>query len=166
MISKIKTHLEIGFDSVCYDVLPNRPRKPKRHHKQIRTLTIEHDPVYLCVVSRSSSGDMHHCRKKVVFIFIMREWIFWTMSFAHVHVQNRFILDHDLVSRPPLVCALPSPPAFPRIYLSNVECSKTPATFNTCLAFRVHASLLTVTPVRVTPTPAVAFPPTTLFIHE
>ena len=44
MISKIRTHLEIGFDSVCYDVLPNRHCKPKRHRKPSRTLTIEHDP--------------------------------------------------------------------------------------------------------------------------
>ena len=44
MISKIRTHLEIGFDSVCYDVLPKHHRKPKRHRKQSRTLTIEHDP--------------------------------------------------------------------------------------------------------------------------
>ena len=44
MISKIRTHLEIGFDSVCYDVLPNLHCKPKRHRKLSRTLTIEHDP--------------------------------------------------------------------------------------------------------------------------
>ena len=44
MISKIRTHLEIGFDSVCYDVLPNRHCKPKRHRKPSQTLTTEHDP--------------------------------------------------------------------------------------------------------------------------
>ena len=44
MISKIRTHLEIGFDSVCYDVLSNCHCKPKHHHKLSRTLTIEHDP--------------------------------------------------------------------------------------------------------------------------
>ena len=44
MISKIRTHLEIGFDSVCYDVLPNCHCKPKHHRKPSRTMTIEHDP--------------------------------------------------------------------------------------------------------------------------
>ena len=43
MISKIRTHLEIGFDSVCYDILPNRHCKPKRHRKPSGTVTIEHD---------------------------------------------------------------------------------------------------------------------------
>ena len=44
MISKIRTNLEIGFYSVCNDVLPKRHRKSKRHRKPSRTLTIEHDP--------------------------------------------------------------------------------------------------------------------------
>ena len=44
MISKVRTHLEIGVDSVCYDVLPSRHCKPKRDRKPSRTLTIEHDP--------------------------------------------------------------------------------------------------------------------------
>ena len=46
-------------------------------------------------------------RREVV---ILRSWVFWTMSAAHL--QNRFI--PDLVSRPPLCWS-----AFLRIYLST-----------------------------------------------
>ena len=63
MISKIRTHLEIGFDSVCYDVLPNRHCKPKRHRKPSRTLTIEHDPVQLllsCTLGNENTARGHN----------------------------------------------------------------------------------------------------------
>ena len=59
MISKIRNYLEIGFDSVCNDILPKRHHKYKRHRKPSRTLTIEHDPDTRSILETDENSRFH-----------------------------------------------------------------------------------------------------------